>query len=310
MISLYPLLFSVGIGITTDAPTTGARFADGVLGTWDGQFRPSVVFLNMRVERDRGFTLYGHSFTLAELSDLRRDKRAIGFELQRNAGTFRFDGATRDLRGSGTFEFIPSTSYKRAVEKLGYQKLEPQHQLTFAVNDITIADLRQLRRVIAGRPSAADAARLFEHGASPEFVRDLAGVGFGRLSVDALLRLREVGVDADYVRAMRAEGFRLTLPEFMKARSRGLTMEYVQQLKSIGLRDLSAAEYYLLLDNDVDAEYASSIYELGYGSCDIRDLVRLRNHGITASFIRKANKQAGEQLGVSELIRSRARGEY
>lgn len=311
MVTLYPLLLSVGLGITTsDAPTTGARYADGVLGTWDGQFRPSVVFVSMRVERERGFTLYGHTYALAELADLRREKRAVGFELHRGAGSFRFDGAARDLRASGTFEFIPNTGYKRAAERLGYKKLEPHHQLTFAVHDVTVGELRQLRRLIAGKPSAADAARLFERGASPEFVRDLAGVGFARLTVDALLRVRESGVNADYVRAMRAEGFRLTLPEYVKARTRGLTLEYVQQLKNVGLRDLSAAEYYLLLDNDVTAEFASSIYELGYSACDIADLVRLRNHGITASFIRKANKLAGEQLTVSELIRYRSRGEY
>ena len=55
---------------------------------------------------------------------------------------------------------------------------------------------------------------------------------------------------------------------------------------------------------------ASSIYEAGYGSCDLDDLVRLRDQGITASFIKKANKQAGEQLTVAELLKVRTRGEY
>ena len=312
MVSLYPLLLAIATGGTpiSTAPTSGARYVDGVLGTWDGQFRPSVVFVQMRVERDRGSTTYGHSYALAELADFRREKRAVGFELHRNAGTFRFDGAARDLRASGTFEFIPNTSYKRAAEKLGYRKLSRHHQLTFAMYDISLDELRQLRRIIGGKPNAADAARLFERGATPEFVRDLAGVGFAGLSVDGLLRVREAGVNADYVRGLRAEGLRLALPAYMEARARGLTTEYVQQLKNVGLRELSLAEYYLLLDNDVSAEYASSIYSLGYASCDLDDLVRLRNQGITASFIVKANKQAGEQLSVSELIRYRARGEY
>jgi hypothetical protein len=312
MVSLYPLLLAIGIGGTpiSTAPTTEARYLDGVLGTWDGQFRPSVVFVNMRVERDRTVSTYGHTYALGELSDLRREKRAVGFELHRSAGSFRFDGAARDLRASGTFEFIPNTAYKRAVEKLGYRKLNRHHQLAFAMHDITLDELRQLRRIIRGKPMAADAARLFEHGVSPEYVRDLAGVGFAGLSIDALIRVREAGVNADYVRGLRAEGLRLTLPEYLKARARGLTTEYVRQLESVGLRELSLAEYYLLLDNDVTAEYASSIYALGYAACDLDDLVRLRNHGITAGFIIKANKQAGEQLSVSELIRYRTRGEY
>ena len=76
------------------------------------------------------------------------------------------------------------------------------------------------------------------------------------------------------------------------------------------IRDLTLAEYMKLLQHDVSAEYASSLYELGYSFCDLDDLVRLRDQGITASFIRKANKQAGDTLTVSELLRSRTRGEY
>lgn len=309
MVSLYPLLLTISAGLATvdTAPTGGAPYLDGVVGTWDGHFRPSVVFLQMRVDRDRGFAGFAHTYGLDELSELRRERRVVGFELHREAGSFRFDGAARDLRATGTFEFIPNSNYKRGVEKLGYRKLDRHDQLIFAVHDVTLSELRQLRRIIRGKPSAAEAARLFERGASPEYLRDLAGVGFSGMSVDVLLRVRDSGVSADYVRGMRAEGLRLTLAEYVHARTRGLSVAYVRQLKDIGLRELSLAEYYLLLDNDITPEYAQSIYELGYASCDLNDLVRLRNQGITAAFIRKANGRAGERLDLDDLLRFRLR---
>lgn len=309
MLGIYPLLLSVGFGIGT-APTTEARYLDGLAGTWDGQFRPSVVFLNMRVDRERGFSTYGRTYGLGELSDMRREKRAVGFELHHSAGSFRFDGAARDLRATGTFEFIPNTNYRKAAEKLGYHKLDSYQQLMFAVHDVTIDELRQLRRILRGKATAADLARMFERGATPEYVRDLAGVGFSHLAPGEFVKVREAGVNADYVRAMRAEGLVLNLPDYMRARKIGLTPEYVAQLKTVGIRDLTLAEYMKLLQHDVSAEYASSLYELGYSFCDLDDLVRLRDQGITASFIRKANKQAGDTLTVSELLRSRTRGEY
>ncbi len=307
MLSLYPLLLTLGI---TTAPTAEPRFAGAVEGTWDGQFRPSVVFLHMRVDRDKGFSTFGRTYALEELDEFRREKKAVGFELRRDAGTFRFDGASSDLRANGTFEFIPSPNFKKSVEKIGFRKLDRHHQLTFALHDVTVDELKYLRRTIHGKTSSADMVRLLERGATPEFVRDLAGIGFTRLTPEVLLRARESGVSADYVRALRAAGLRLTFNGYIQIRDKGLTAEYVGQLKAVGLVNLTPAEYLMLLEHDVTAEYAASIYELGYAPCGLDDLVRLRNHGITASFIAKANQQAGEVLTVGELIRYRTRGEY
>ncbi len=315
MFSLYPLLLTVGIGTAPEidtAPTMEPRYFDAVEGTWDGQFRPSVVFLHMRVERDRekATSSYGRTYALAELTGLRREKKGIGFELRRSAGTFRFDGNASDLRASGTFEFIPNPAFKKSVEKIGYRKLTRHHQLTFALNDVTADELRFLRRAIKGKTTTGDMVRMVERGATPEYVRDLISVGFLHLTHADILRTREAGVSADYIRALRSVGLRLTLEQFSAARRQGLKSEYVMDLKEVGITNLTVAEYLNLIEHDVTAEYASSIYEAGYASCDLDDLVRLRDHGITASFIKKANKQAGEALSVAELIKIRTRGEY
>jgi hypothetical protein len=317
MLSLYPLLLTVGIGTAAEtpistAPTLEPRYFDAVEGTWDGQFRPSVVFLHMKVEREKekNFTSYGRAYALGELVGLRREKKTVGFELRRNAGTFRFDGAATDLKASGTFEFIPSPAFKKQLDKMGYRKLTRHNQLTFALHDVTASELRFLQRAIKGRTTTSDMVRLVERGATPEYIRDLISVGYLQLTTDMILRTRDAGVNADYIRALRAAGLRLTLDQFIAARRQGLAAEYVTDLKEVGITNLTVAEYLNLKEHDVTAAYASSIYEAGYGSCDLDDLVRLRDHGITATFIKKANKQAGEALTVAELLRVRTRGEY
>ncbi len=307
MIHLYPLLLALGINT---APTGEPRYMDAVEGTWDGTFRVSLVHLNMRVDRERGTTNFGRTYSLEELDGFRREKRAVGFELQRNAGIFRFDGAAADLRATGTFEFTPSPVFKRSAEKLGLRKVTRHHLLTYAMHDVSIDELRFLQRTVRGKLTNDDLVRMFELGATPEYVRDLAGVGFAKLTVGALLQTSKHGVNADYVRALRAGGLVLTLDEYLKARTSGLTPGYMQELKTVGLTNLSLDEYTTLISNDVTAEYAASIYEVGYSMCDLNDLVRLRNHGITAAYIRKVNKQAGEQLNIGELLRYRTRGDY
>jgi hypothetical protein len=313
MLSFYPLLLSLSINSPVEidaAPTMEPRYFDSVEGTWDGQFRPSVVFLHMRVEREKANSSYGRTYALAELTGLKREKKTVGFELRRSAGTFVFDGAANDLRAAGTFEFIPNATFKRSIEKIGYRKVTRQHQMTFALNDVTVDELRYLQRAIKGNPKTADMARLVERGVTPEFVRDLVSVGFYGLTPEMLIRSHDSGVNSDLVRTLRAAGMRLSLEQFIKLRTQGLTAEFVRDLRGIGLTSLTVPEYLNLIAHDVNADFAQSIYEAGYPSCDLDDLVRLRDHGITATFIKKANKQAGEQLSVAELLRVRTRGEY
>jgi hypothetical protein len=314
MLSLYPLLLTLGIGTgeIVTAPTMEPRYFDAVEGTWDGQFRPSVVFVHMRIDRekDKSLSSYARVYALAELTALKRERKTVGFELRRNAGTFHFDGNATDLKASGTFEFFPSPAFKKAVEKVGYRKITRQHQLTFALHDVTADELRFLQRAIRTKTTTQDMVRMVERGATPEYVRDLLSVGFINLTLDAIMRSREAGVTADYIRALRAAGLRLSLEDYGKVRRQGLTSEYVTDMREVGITNLTVAEYLNLIEHDVTAAYAASIYEAGYGSCDLGDLVRLRDQGITAGFIKKANKQAGEQLSVAELLKVRTHGEY
>lgn len=308
MIRLFPLFLA--LGINTAAPTTEPRYLDAVGGTWDGTFRPALVHINVRVDRERGFSNYGRTYSIAELSGLRREKRAVGFELRRSAGTFRFDGTASDLRANGTFEFMPNAAFKKSAERIGLRKLTRHHQLSFALNDVSIDELRYMKSVVNGRWTSADLVRLFDRGVTPEYVRDLAGVGFSKLRPDVLIRTREHGVNADYIRGLRAGGLRLSIDDYVKARDQGISLEFINDMKSVGLTNLTLAEYVMLLEHDVTAEYAASIYEQGYSSCGLEELVRLRDYGVTASYIKKANKQAGEQLSVADLLRGRTRGDY
>jgi hypothetical protein len=309
MIRLTPLFLAIGI-TTTSAPTTEPRYFDAVAGTWDGMFRPSIVHINVRVDRERSFTNYLRTYSIDELSGLRREKRAVGFELRRSAGTFRFDGTANDLRAAGTFEFVPNAAFRKTAERIGLKKITRHQQLSFALNDVSIDELRYMKRVVDGRWTSAELARLFDRGVTPEYVRDLAGVGFSKLRPDLLIRSRERGVNADYVRGLRAAGLRLSMEDYIKAHDEGVSLEFINDMKSIGLTNLTLAEYVTLVEHDVTADYAASIYEAGYSNCDLEDLIRMRDYGITATFIKKANKQSGELLSVAELLRFRTRGDY
>jgi hypothetical protein len=279
MLTLRPVVLAALVFNTNTAPTE-TRYLGAVEGTWDAHFRPTLVQLNLHIEKRN--VNFSRAYTVDELRELRRERRAVGFELRRSAGSFRFDGVTRDLRASGTFEFTPNNKFKRSVENLGLRGVDRNRLLTLALHNITLDDIRVLQRTVYGKLTTPDLVRMLDNGVNTHYVRDLAGVGFGRLTPQLLINLRERGVDADYIRGLRA----------------------------VGLADLTLANYMELREHDVTPEYAQGFIQLGYDCLDLTDLMRLRDAGITAVYAQDANKKAGELLSVHELIRHRADGDF
>ena len=50
MLSFYPALLALAVNI---APTNEPRFNEAIEGSWDAHFRPTIVQLNVRIERER-----------------------------------------------------------------------------------------------------------------------------------------------------------------------------------------------------------------------------------------------------------------
>jgi len=59
----------------------------------------------------------------------------------------------------------------------------------------------------------------------------------------------------------------------------------------------------------VTVSFAAAVRELGYRDLSPDDLTRLRDHGVTASYIRRVNAD-GPPRAAEDIIRMRDRGEY
>jgi hypothetical protein len=59
-------------------------------------------------------------------------------------------------------------------------------------------------------------------------------------------------------------------------------------------------------DHGVPADYVGALRGVGYGGLSADDIVRLRIHGVTPDFIRRAVQ--GGRLSVDELVRMRLQG--
>ena len=72
------------------------------------------------------------------------------------------------------------------------------------------------------------------HGIDSDYIRELAQVGYDKLSLGTLIELRSHGVDADYAKEMQDAGLRPTLDDLIDFRSRGLTADRLRSARPTG----------------------------------------------------------------------------
>ncbi|HYU96320.1 MAG TPA: M56 family metallopeptidase [Sphingomicrobium sp.] len=72
-------------------------------------------------------------------------------------------------------------------------------------------------------------------GATPEWTRAMASVGFRRLDVENLTSARAVGLTGDYVRAMAAAGIPPDVDDYIQLRAVGVPPSYVQSMRRAGI---------------------------------------------------------------------------
>ena len=305
-------------------------------GTWEAEFRATRMHLNLRIDRNQGYSNYGRTIPIADLSNFRRSGRNVSFELRRPAGVFRFEGVGSEDRAAGTYEFTSDVAFRRTLESNGFSGLDERRMLIVAIHNVTSDDVRYLQRGVRGGINTADLIRMLDHGAGPEFVRGVYAAGFSNLSADELTRTRDHGVDPEFIEGMRREGIRLTLDEYVRARDHGVDPRYIRALRELGfrndfaqlvrardhgvdarfvrdlseagLRDLTLSHYVELRDHGVTEDFVLGMRELGYTRLNASELIRLQNHGVTPAFVRRANRDAGRTLAVDELVDRKSRG--
>jgi|GEM_PF-3301824 len=116
---------------------------------------------------------------------------------------------------------------------------------------------------------------------SRDYIQELADAGYRGLTLNELLELRSVGVDAAYIRAIEAAGFPHPSPrELVETRASGVTPSVITDLRrrfgSLSLRDI--VELHAV---GVTSDYVDSLSRAGYQNLRARDVLELRAVGVT-----------------------------
>ena len=255
---------------------------------------------------DSGRSNYGRTFERSALTDVARSGERVTFALRRPAGSFAFEGSGTMERAAGSYRFTPSGEFRGQFERLGFKDVDDKALFVFAMDNLSIADVKQLQGLVSDTLDTPQLVRLINHGAGVRYIQAMTDAGFRKLASDDYRRARDHGVAADFVAEMAALGVKVPLEDLVRLRDHGVSADYVRQMRAAGL-DVGHDELVRAKDHGVSADFVKRMGALGYQGLPLSDYVRMRDHGVTADFI-EAVRGAGIKPTATEAVRLRDHG--
>src|SRR5690242_4288855 len=233
---------------------------------------------------DHPHSSHDATFAVDDFDGLKPQLNANGqahFRLERDAGTFEFDGVLRAGVGGGTMEFVPSETFPAELARRGFATPTRVELLKMAWHDTGFAFIDELAAHKYQRPTLQQLVNAGDHGVDRVYVRQMSAAGYDLGSVDALIRQHDHGVDATYIGELASLGLkRLSADDLVRARDHGISPDYVRDLSSLGYRGVALADLVRLRDHGVNPAWLRVVKERNSGTLSVDQLVSLRDHGV------------------------------
>jgi beta-lactamase regulating signal transducer with metallopeptidase domain len=125
------------------------------------------------------------------------------------------------------------------------------------------------------------------------FLAALVAAGYGNLSVDDIINLKNAGVSAQFLTGMNQSGWgKLSPQELIDLCHRGVNPEYVRKIKEAGIRDVTLQDVMDLSSHGVRPETIQEIHALGFGPYTAKQTIQMAQFGMRTDLFR-ALKDAG-----------------
>jgi hypothetical protein len=145
------------------------------------------------------------------------------------------------------------------------------------------------------------------HDVSTAFIRSMAAEGY-RVSLDDYLSMRIFNVNPELVRELRALGYKnISADDLVATRIHGVTPDYIRKMRAAGW-NLSLDELVASRIHGATPEFAEEMRKLGYANLSHDDLIAFRIHGVTAAFIRELAEAGYKNIPAEKLIDMRIHG--
>lgn len=286
-----------------------------VAGAWTAtieEHRPGRIAFSMQSGRNNH---QGSQFDLSDFTGLTSAqvhssaRVPVQFDLSREAGTISYDGTFRNGRGAGDFTFSPNRDFPKLLRSVGVEfdakrGEEDRELFNLAIFDVTTDFIRSMQAIGYKVPLQKYVEfRIFN--VNPAYEREMAAVGFPRLTAAKLVETRIHGATPDYIREMRAAGENLTLDQYIESRIFQVTPEFAAEMGRAGYADLRRDVLVQFRIHGVTTEFIRELRQMGYTRIPAQKLVEMRIHGVTPEFIQRVEAAGYHKVPIDKLVQMR-----
>jgi beta-lactamase regulating signal transducer with metallopeptidase domain len=144
--------------------------------------------------------------------------------------------------------------------------------------------------------------------AQPSLLAALVEAGYGDLSVDDIILLKNRGITPDFLDGMKRAGWGKRSPaELIDLRSNGVRPEYVGQIAALGYTSFSARDFVDLARNGVSADLFRGLKEAGFTQLTAATAIAAQRAGLRPEHLREAHKY-GPKLTLDQILRLKQAG--
>src|SRR5438094_676489 len=138
-------------------------------------------------------------------ADMRGSGVTVHFKIVRSAGALDCEGWFDDGKGSGHFTYQANSDFAAELAKRGINGPPPtaweQFQMTMADVGLELVDELALQKY--ERPTAAELVRVRDHGIDGDYIADMKEMGYAPSDPEELVESRDHGADPSYLRSLK-----------------------------------------------------------------------------------------------------------
>jgi beta-lactamase regulating signal transducer with metallopeptidase domain len=230
------------------------------------------------------------------LSELDHDG-PVKFEYVRDSGRILCEGNVKGGRASGPFTVVLNPSFVSALQKMGYAAPHDDEAFSLVTSDVTLGYAQAVRDT-GLTSSILDLVDLHDHGVSADYVRALRQEGFTNLSAPEISTLRDHGVDPAYFKAIKAAGPNLSIDEVDSLYDHGVKPDYYKSM-TMTAPQLSIAQIDSLFDHGVEPDSYK-----GFAAVDpklsIDQIDSLFDHGVKPQYYQSI-RSVDSNLSIEQI---------
>jgi beta-lactamase regulating signal transducer with metallopeptidase domain len=228
----------------------------------------------------------------------------VKFEYVRDSGRILCEGRVTGGRASGTFTVVLNPSFVSALQNMGYAAPHDDEAFSLVTSDVTLGYARAIRDT-GLTSSVSDLIDLRNHGVGADYVRAVREEGFTDLTASDISDLRDHGVEPGYLKAIKAAGPSLSIDAIDSLYDHCVRADYYKSITATAPQ-LSIEQIDSLFDHGVEP----NSYR-GFASVEprpsIEEIDSLRDHGVKPEYY-GSMKSVDPNLSIMEIDSLRDHG--